>query len=147
MLKKGETSFPWWMFSYLRDMKFLFIVALITMLLNAGITSYLAYFVKDIVNTVFITKNEEMIRLIPFILFTLVLAKGIVFFINYYTMAYIGQKVIAKLREELYEKILKFPLEQFLIEPPGSFISKVINDTSLLQDFTSRQIATLSRNF
>ncbi|WP_239500168.1 ABC transporter ATP-binding protein [Desulfurobacterium thermolithotrophum] len=142
-----KSSFPWWMFSYLKDMKFLFIVALISMLFNAGITSYLAYFVKDIVNTVFITKDEKMINLIPFILFTLVLAKGTVFFINYYTMAYIGQKVIAKLREELYEKILKLPLEQFLVEPPGSFVSKVINDSSLLQDFTSRQIATFSRNF
>jgi len=147
MKNKERFPFPWWMFGYLKDMKFLFIVALITMLLNAGITSYLAYFVKDIVNTVFITKDEKMIKLIPFILIVLVLAKGIVFFINYYTMAYIGQKVIAKLREELYEKILKLPLEQFLVEPPGNFVSKVINDTSLLQDFTSRQIATFSRNF
>jgi subfamily B ATP-binding cassette protein MsbA len=138
--------FPWWMLDYLRDLKFLFVVALITMILNAGITSYLAYFVKDIVNTVFVTKNERMIVLIPFILFGLVFAKGIVFFINYYTMSYIGQKVIARLRDDLYEKVLKLPLDRFLVESPGTFISKIINDTSLLQDFTSRQIAAFARN-
>ncbi len=139
-------KFPWWIFNYLKDLKVLFVVAVVTLLLNAGITSYLAYFVKDIVNTVFVTKNERMITLIPFILFGLVLAKGIVFFVNYYTMAYIGQKVIARLRDDLYEKVLRLPLEQFLVEPPGAFISKIINDTSLLQDFTSRQVATFTRN-
>jgi subfamily B ATP-binding cassette protein MsbA len=139
-------KFPWWIFGYLKDLKVFLVVAIVTLLLNAGITSYLAYFVKDIVNTVFVTKNERMITLIPFILFGLVLAKGIVFFVNYYTMAYIGQKVIARLRDDLYEKVLRLPLEQFLIEPPGAFISKIINDTSLLQDFTSRQVATFTRN-
>ncbi|ADY73165.1 Xenobiotic-transporting ATPase [Desulfurobacterium thermolithotrophum DSM 11699] len=140
-----KVSFPWWILKYLKDMKLLFAVAFITMFLHAGITSYLAYFVKDIVNTVFVSKNERMINLIPLILLGLVLIKGIVYFINYYTMAYIGQSVIAKLREELYEKILKLPLDQFW-ESPGTFVSKVINDTSLLQDFTSRQIATFLRN-
>ncbi|MEO2068994.1 MAG: ABC transporter transmembrane domain-containing protein, partial [Desulfurobacteriaceae bacterium] len=80
------------------------------------------------------------------ILLGLVLAKGIAFATNYYTMAYIGQKVVAKLREDLYEKVLNLPLEYFLKDPPGKFISRIINDTALLQDFTSRQIATFSRN-
>lgn len=140
-------NFPWWIFKYIKNLKLLFSVAIVTLILNAGITSYLAYFVKDIVNTVFITKNERMIHLIPFILVGLVVAKGVVFFANYYSMAYIGQNVIARLRNDLYDKILRLPLEQFLIEPPGTFISKVMNDTSLLQDFASRQTATIMRNF
>ena len=127
-------------------MKFLVVVTLITLILNAALTSYLAYFVKVIVNSVFVEKNERMINLIPFILFGLVFFKGIVFFINYYTMSYIGQRVIALLREELYEKVISLPLETFLKEPPGSFISRILNDTSLLQDFTTRQIATFIRN-
>ncbi len=139
-------KFPWWLFKYLKNLKFLVLIALITLFLNAAITSYLAYFVKVVVNSVFVSKEPEMVKKIPFILVSLVLFKGIVFFTNYYTMAYIGQKVIASLREELYEKVIRLPVEHFLKEPPGSFVSKVINDTSLLQDFTSRQVATFVRN-
>ena len=139
-------DFPLWLFRYLKPMKFLVVVTLITLILNAALTSYLAYFVKVIVNSVFVEKNERMINLIPFILLGLVFFKGIVFFINYYTMSYIGQRVIALLREELYEKVISLPLETFLKEPPGSFISRILNDTSLLQDFTTRQIATFIRN-
>ncbi len=138
--------FPWWIFSYLKGMEILVILSIITLLLNAGITSFLAYFVKVIVNTVFVTKNEKMIRLIPFILFGLVFLKGIVFFINYYTMSYIGQRVIALLRNDLYEKTIKLSIERFLKESPGTFISRIINDTAILQDFTTRQIATFLRN-
>ncbi len=139
-------KFPWWLFRYLKGYRLPFVIAIITMVLNSGITSYLAYFVKDIVNTVFVTKNEHMIKVIPIVLIGLVSLKGVAFFVNYYTMAYIGQKVIATLRQDLYKKVLKLPYESFLEEPPGSFVSRIINDTALLQDFTSRQLATVSRN-
>jgi len=138
--------FPFWVFRYVKPYKGLIAIAILTMLINSGITSYLAYFIKDIVNTVFVTKDEKMIKLIPIILFSLVLIKGIAFFINYYTMAYIGQRAVANLREDLFEKVLKLPLENFLKESPGTFISKILNDTSLLQDLMVRQIATVSRN-
>jgi subfamily B ATP-binding cassette protein MsbA len=139
-------EFPFWIFRYLKPMKFLVGVAVITLILNALITSYLAYFVKVVVNSVFVEKNERMISVIPLILIFLVFLKGVVFFVNYYSMSYIGQRVIAFLREELYEKVISLPLEVFLKEPPGSFISRILNDTSLLQDFTTRQIATFFRN-
>jgi len=139
-------SFPWWLFRYLKELKLLVAVSLITLILNAAITSYLAYFVKVVVNSVFVNKDPQMIKLIPLILIGLVAFKGIVFFVNYYSMAYIGQRVIATLRQELYEKVIRLPIEHFLKEPPGSFVSRVINDTSLLQDFTSRQVATFIRN-
>jgi len=139
-------DFPTWLFKYLKQMKLLVAVALVTLLLNAALTSYLAYFVKVVINSVFVEKNQRMVELIPLILVALVLFKGVVFFINYYTMAYVGQKVVASLREELYEKVIRLPLEHFLKEPPGTFVSKVINDTNLLQDFTSRQVATFIRN-
>jgi len=139
-------EFPWWLFRYLKELKIFVVVSLVTLILNAAITSYLAYFVKVVVNSVFVNKDPHMIKLIPLILIGLVAFKGIVFFINYYSMAYIGQRVIATLRQELYEKVIRLPIEHFLKEPPGTFVSRVINDTSLLQDFTSRQISTFIRN-
>jgi len=139
-------DFPWWLFRYLKGLELFVVVALITLVLNAAITSYLAYFVKVVVNSVFVNKDAEMVKKIPLILIGLVAFKGVAFFINYYTMAYIGQKVIATLREELYDKIIRLPIEHFLKEPPGAFVSKVINDTALLQDFTARQVATFTRS-
>ena len=139
-------DFPFWLFRYLKQLKLLVLIAVVTLILNAAVTSYLAYFVKVVVNSVFVEKNAHMVKLVPVILVLLVLFKGVVFFINYYSMAYIGQRVIASLREELYTKIISLPLENFLKEPPGTFVSRVINDTSLLQDFTSRQVATFIRN-
>ncbi len=139
-------GFPWWLFRYLKKLKLLVAVARVTLILNALVTSYLAYFVKVVVNSVFVTKDPHMIKVIPLILVGLVAFKGIVFFVNYYSMAYIGQRVIATLRQELYEKVIRLPLEHFLKEPPGTFVSRVVNDTSLLQDFTSRQVATFIRN-
>ena len=137
---------PWWLFKYLKEHKLLVVIAVVTLILNAAITSYLAYFVKVVVNSVFVNKDPQMIKLIPLILIGLVFLKGTVFFANYYSMSYMGQKVITNLRQELYERIIRLPLEYFQKEPPGTFVSRVINDTSLLQDFTSRQVATFIRN-
>jgi len=140
-------SFPWWLFRYLKGMELLIAVAVITLILNAGLTSYLAYFIKVVVNSVFVNKDAHMVKIIPLILIGLVALKGVVFFVNFYTMTYIGQRVIATLRQELYEKIIRLPIENFLKEPPGTFVSRVINDTKLLQNMTSRYIAEIIRNF
>jgi len=139
-------NFPWWIFRYLKDYKFLIVVSVVSLISHAFFTSYLAYFVKTVVNTVFVERDERMIKLIPFILILLAILDGIAYFVNYYSMSYIGQITITKLREDLYRKVLFAPLELISTKTSAGLISRIVNDTSLLQDFTSRQIATFLRS-
>ncbi len=140
-------DFPWWVFNYVKKYKVLFGIGLFSLILNAALTSYLAYFMKDVINTVFETKNERMLILIPIILVILILFKGITYFAGFIISRYVGQKTVADIRVDLFDRIIKLPVEFFLKEPPGNLISRVVNDTQALQEFASRQIITFFRNF
>ncbi len=139
-------KFPWWLFGYIKEYRFLMGVTVVAMLIHSAVTSYLAYFIKDIINSVFVTKNEHMLKLLPFILLGLLLVKGIAFFFSYYTASYLGQTVIARLREDLYDKVLRLPMDVLQGESAGSFVSKIINDTALLQEFTARYVVAFMRD-
>ena len=67
---------------------------------------------------------------------------GLVFFIqtalsgmSVYTMSYVGQHVIAGLRKELWERVLKLPVPFFDRNRSGETMSRVTNDTNVIKDF------------
>ncbi|WP_235561036.1 ABC transporter ATP-binding protein [Bacillus sp. FJAT-28004] len=52
-----------------------------------------------------------------------------------YTMSYVGQYVIAGLRREVWERVLKLPVPFFDRNNSGETMSRVTNDTNVIKDF------------
>jgi ATP-binding cassette subfamily B protein AbcA/BmrA len=52
-----------------------------------------------------------------------------------YTMSYVGQHVIAGLRRELWERVLRLPVPFFDRNNSGETMSRVTNDTNVIKDF------------
>ncbi|MCR2803362.1 ABC transporter ATP-binding protein [Paenibacillus soyae] len=73
--------------------------------------------------------------------FTIV-ALGVVFALqtvmsgfSVYTMSYVGQFMIAGMRKELWERVLKLPVPFFDRSSSGETMSRVTNDTNVIKDF------------
>ncbi|MGO4548561.1 ABC transporter ATP-binding protein [Paenibacillus sp. 2TAB23] len=71
-----------------------------------------------------------------------IIVLGLVFFIqtvlsgmSVYTMSFVGQHVIAGLRKELWERVLKLPVPFFDRNRSGETMSRVTNDTNVIKDF------------
>lgn len=52
-----------------------------------------------------------------------------------YTMSYVGQYVIAGLRREVWERVLKLPVPFFDRNHSGETMSRVTNDTNVIKEF------------
>ncbi|WP_141680451.1 ABC transporter ATP-binding protein [Bacillus sp. FJAT-26390] len=63
------------------------------------------------------------------------LAQTIMSGFSVYTMSYVGQHVIAGLRRELWERVLKLPVPFFDRNNSGETMSRVTNDTNVIKDF------------
>jgi len=62
-----------------------------------------------------------------------------------YLMSYIGQYVIAGLRKEVWERVLRLPVSFFDRNSSGETMSRVTNDTNVIKDFiTGHVISFLS---
>ncbi|CEI82273.1 ABC transporter ATP-binding protein [Oceanobacillus oncorhynchi subsp. incaldanensis] len=55
-----------------------------------------------------------------------------------YALAYVGQKVVARLREILWKKLIRLPVSYFQKQPSGESVSRVINDTGIVKDLVSQ---------
>ena len=75
----------------------------------------------------------------------LIIALGVAFILQavingvaIYLLSYVGQKVVAKLRERIWTKLLRLPVRHFDEESSGETVSRVVNDTGIVKDLISQ---------
>ena len=88
----------------------------------------------------FLKTDMEMLRLLPFVIILLFLLKGIFNYGQSYLMNFVGLKIIADLREKLYNHLQTLSLSFFTKTPTGILISRITNDVNLIQGSVSSTI-------
>ncbi|ADU28818.1 ABC transporter ATP-binding protein [Evansella cellulosilytica] len=58
--------------------------------------------------------------------------------ISMYALAYVGQKIVARLRERMWFKLLRLPVSYFDKNTSGQTVSRVVNDTGIVKDLISQ---------
>jgi subfamily B ATP-binding cassette protein MsbA len=108
-------------------------------------------FVNDLIvhlhlEDVLLKRGMEMLRLLPFILILLFLLKGIFNYSQYYFMNFVGQRIIADIREKLYNHLQTLSLSFFTKTPTGIIISRITNDVTLIQGAVSSATAGIFKD-
>jgi subfamily B ATP-binding cassette protein MsbA len=103
-------------------------------------------FVKNIIiqlnlGDLFLKKDMEMLLLLPPAIIFLFLLKGIFNYGQAYLMNFVGLRVIADMREKLYNHLQTLSLSFFTKTPTGILISRITSDVALIQGAVSNTIA------
>ncbi len=124
---------------YLRLLTFLkpywvrLLMAMGFMSLVAATNGLTAYIVKPVLDDIFFEKNAAKLYIIPLGVLTLYVAKGVFDYFQAYFMGFVGQKVVTDIRNLLFKSLQKQPLSYFDKTPTGTSISRITNDTMLIQ--------------
>ena len=113
------------------------ILAMISMIIVAGLSALQAYMVKPLLDEIFFKKDRLMLNLLPLALMLLFLVKGVFYYGYSYFMERVGQGVILDLRKKIYDHIQNLPLSFFSKTPTGELISRIISDVTLMQGAVS----------
>lgn len=116
------------------------LLAMACMLVEAAGTSTAAYLVKPVLDDIFINKNGEMLRLIPPGIVGIYLLRSLALFYGDFFMSYVGQDIIRRLRNRLYDSIQDLHLAFFHKETTGVLMSRIINDVNFVKDMLSSTI-------
>ncbi|HEX7535018.1 MAG TPA: ABC transporter transmembrane domain-containing protein, partial [Syntrophales bacterium] len=81
-----------------------FIIAMLCMLVVGATTSALAFLVKPALDEIFLKKNSDMLMWIPVAVIVIYLIKGGCNYTQTILMSFIGQRVVADLRNNLYRR-------------------------------------------
>ena len=119
---------------YLKPHKVRLLQAAISMVILAAIKNAVIYISGPVVKGVFMDKNMELLQLIVISLPFLFVLRMAVEYTNGYLMSWLGQRVVQKIREDLFAHIHRLSLEFYWRKRSSDVMSRVINDLNNVQN-------------
>ena len=124
------------------------------MLLLAGIcmlplalsSAGLAYLVKPALDDIFFKKNLTMLRMVPLAIIILYAIRGIFDYGHAYFMGFVGNRIIADIREKVYVHLQSLSLSFFAKNPTGVLMARITNDVNILQASISNVIISFFKD-
>ncbi|MBI5602146.1 MAG: lipid A export permease/ATP-binding protein MsbA [Deltaproteobacteria bacterium] len=120
--------------------------AMVCMLVVAGITSLMAFMVKPVLDDIFFQKKISTLSLLPPFIILLYIVKGFFAYGQSYLMSFVGEKIVANLREALYAHLQKLSLSYFDRTATGLLMSRIINDVNLIQGAVSNSVTGILKD-
>ena len=121
-------------------------LAVIFMILSAGLNVLPPYLFKNVVDDVLFSRDLFMLNIICVALVVIFGLKAITTYYQHYLMNEAGQSVIMDLRIELYDHIQRMSLKKIYASRIGELMSRITGDVETLQNLVSNSIVDLIFN-
>ena len=121
----------------LRPYRSKLIVSMFAMMGVALCTGAQTYMVKDLLDKIFIDKNEFYLYSLTIIIVFIFGIKGIFYYTYHFLLENVGLAVIRDYRSKIFHHIHIQPLSFFHSYPTGTLISRVVSDVTLMQQAVS----------
>ena len=138
------------LFPYLRRHLPVLVFGSVLALVVSAMEGLTAWLVKPVMDDIFVRRDVGMLRVIPLALFAVYVVKGVARYFQSYLMAAAGERVVARLRRDLYTHIQSQPLSFFSDVHSADLMSRIMNDVGRLARLASdvlvmtvRQIGTI----
>lgn len=120
-------------YQYFRPHKMKIAYALMASVLVSATDGASAYIVKHVLDDIFIDKNMIMLKLIPLAIICIYTVRCVARFCQIYLMQSSGQYAIKAIREELFAKMIKFPMSYYDSNETGTMMARIVNDANNMQ--------------
>jgi subfamily B ATP-binding cassette protein MsbA len=135
------------LFPFLRPYLFpRFATALLCMLLFSATNGVLPFLVEHVFDDIFAQKNTRALRFLPLLIIGTFLLRGLFNFGHAYLIEYVGQRIVADLRNALNAHLQSLSLSYFHRTPTGTILSRVTNDTTLVREALTQSSASMMRD-
>lgn len=124
-------------YPYFSSYKKEFIFAILGMIAVAVGTTGSAHLLKPVLDDVFISKNREMLTLIPFAIVGVFFLKSVGKYIQTYYTIYIGNDIVRKIRNKLSLHLMHQDMHYLNKMRNGELLSRTTNDIARVQGVVS----------
>ena len=128
---------------YAKAYKTGFVIAVLGMLGYAGIDTLFFSQLQPLIDDGLTDANPNFMKWAPLFVVVCFIIRGICHFFGNYCLAWVGNNVVADLRQNLFEHIMALPVSFHDKESTGTLISKVTFDTEQVLKATSKALLTL----
>lgn len=127
---------------YLRPYRGWMVVALVAMVIGAGLGLVMPLVIGQIVNL--ITGDQALpIAQIALLLGLVAIGQAVAGLIQTYSLTFVGERVVTDLRLAAYQQLQRLDLAFFKQRRTGEITSRITNDVTLIQTTVTTNLATL----
>jgi len=144
--KKSGRMLYFRLLRYVHPYKKNFVLALIATVLAAAADPVFPALMKYLLDGGFSNQKPSYIYLAPLILICIAIVRGFFGFLAAYGMAWVANRVVTDVRQEMFEKLLKLPTTYFDNHPSSIAISKILNDVNGVAAATTHVLTVLLRD-
>ncbi|MBM3220403.1 MAG: ABC transporter ATP-binding protein [Candidatus Rokubacteria bacterium] len=125
------------LFTYVRPYVPVLIAGGLLALVVAAMEGAVAWLVKPAMDDIFLKRDLVALRVVPLLLLGAYVVKGLSRYGQSYLMASVGERVIARLRAEVYTHLQAMPLAYFAQRHSAELMSRVVTDVNRLARLSS----------
>ena len=133
----GATTLYRRLFVYLRPHVGALCLGTALAIVVAAMEGAIAWLVKPAMDDIFIRRDLAMLKVIPLLFLGTYLLKGAARYAQSYLMAAVGERVIAKLRHDLYAHVQRMELSFFASHHSAELMSRIVTDVNRLARLSS----------
>jgi subfamily B ATP-binding cassette protein MsbA len=89
-----------------------------------------AWLVKPVLDDIFIARNEELLMILPLVILGVAILKASFSYGQSYLMGYVGQWLVADVRQQLFIHIVRLPIRFHDANTSGRLMARVISDVN-----------------
>ncbi|MFN3681852.1 MAG: lipid A export permease/ATP-binding protein MsbA [Nitrospira sp.] len=131
---------------YVKPYRGRFIGALACSGMVALLSGVYAWLAKPVLDGIFIEKNEHLWLLLPVALIGVAACKALFSYGVGYLMAYVTNRIVADIRQELVQHLVRLPVGFHDANTSGRLVSRVINDVNLMAGAASNVLKDIFQN-
>ncbi len=109
-------------------------------LMISGAMTAMGYLIRPVIDEIFVNKDTTGLLVLPMVVVVVFLVKGLGSYGQEYFMNFVGQDIIRRLRNQLYEQIQDLPIAFFQKERTGTLMSRITNDVNILKSMVSTAV-------
>jgi len=110
-------------------------------LIDAAMINYL----EPLVDQGITAADRSILKIGAVVVIVLFLIRGLASFVSTYGLAWVGNHIVRKMRQELFSKMVAMPISYFDQKQSGTMISKITYDTEQVSRATAQVLITVVR--
>jgi subfamily B ATP-binding cassette protein MsbA len=130
---------------YFKDYIPRFVQAGIGVVMVAAATGAVTFLIEYVLDDIFIAKDRTALMVLPAVIVGLYLVQGIGRYAQTYQLAWIGEDIVRRIRNQLLAHVLSLDLAFFHAFRGGELISRITNDINRIRVAVSRSVAVIAR--
>ena len=124
----------------------MFTFSILGMVVYAAMEPLFAAMMQPLLDGSFVDKNPDVVRTMPLVLLGIFFVRGVSGFVNTYCLKWVGRKVVADLRQQMFEHLLCSPTRYFDNQGSGQILAKLTYNVENVASAATSAVTTIVRD-